>query len=115
MRIRFAFLLTALSVLALAAPAWANQLSADVQLNQTVKVQGTVLPPGTYRVIASDLNNRVMFMRDRRVVAEFPARWINLEQKAKYTALVRTEDEVQEIHFGGEALAVDLRQPSTSS
>ncbi|PYU21702.1 MAG: hypothetical protein DMG30_17005 [Acidobacteria bacterium] len=110
MRVHVNHLLAVLAVMALAVPAWATRVATDLSLDQPAKVQGTLLQPGNYHVIASDQDNRVKFMRDNKVVAELPAHWINLARKADYSAFVKNGEEIQEIDFAGKAMALDLRQ-----
>lgn len=108
MRNRVNHLLAVLAVMALAAPAWATRVATELNLDQPAKVQGTLFQPGNYHVIASDQDNRVKFIRDNKVVAEFPAHWINLARKADYSAFVKNGDEIQEIDFAGKMMAIDL-------
>ena len=110
MRKRVNHMLVALSVLALAAPAWATRAASDFSLDQPAKVQGTLLQPGSYHVVASDEDNRVKFIHDDKVVADLPAHWIHLSRKADYSAFVKSGDEIQEIDFAGKTMAVDFRQ-----
>jgi hypothetical protein len=66
-------LFVALSVLTLAVPAWATRAASDFSLDQPTRVQGTLLQPGSYHVVASDDDNRVKFIHDNKVVADLPA------------------------------------------
>ena len=109
MRVRVNRLMAGLSMLALTAPAWAVRAATDLMLEHPAKVQGTLLEPGNYHVVASDQDNRVKFIRDNKVVAEFPAHWINLPRKADYSAFVQNGDKIEEIDFAGKMMAVDLR------
>ena len=108
MRARVKELLAVLAVMALAAPAWAARVATDLNLDQPAKVQGTLLQPGNYHVIASDQGSQVKFMRDNKVVAEFPAHWINLPRKADYSAFVKNGEEITEIDFAGKMMAIDF-------
>jgi hypothetical protein len=110
MRIRLIHLIAVLSVLALAAPVWATRTATDLTIDQPAKVQGRLLQPGNYHVIASDEDNQVKFIRDNKVVGEFPAHWINLARKADYSAFVKNGDEIEEIDFEGKDKAINLRQ-----
>ena len=114
MPVRVVSILAALSALALAAPAWAAELVTDINLTEPARVQGTTLEPGKYRVVATD-DNRVTFMQGKKVVAEFQARRITLDTKPNYSALIREQDQIQEIHFARQNEAVDLRQPNPAS
>ncbi|HXJ15637.1 MAG TPA: hypothetical protein VNM68_00385 [Candidatus Polarisedimenticolia bacterium] len=102
------FALTILAALFLAAATWAGDaatpkhskpLSTTVQLMVTSSLNGTTLPPGSYKVVAND--SKVTIEQSGKVIAEAPVEWKEGERKARYSTVVYDNHGVREIHFDG--------------
>ncbi|MGB7764337.1 MAG: hypothetical protein WBL33_04870, partial [Candidatus Acidiferrales bacterium] len=61
-------------------------------------LNGTTLPPGEYKVVASD--SQVSFLIKGRIVAQAPIQWKDIEL-ADTNAVVDQSGSIQEIRFKG--------------
>jgi hypothetical protein len=108
MKIRYADLLFASAILAMAAPAWAHTDTAILTFDKTAHVGSTMLDPGSYKVRAEENGKQLEFERDGKVIAQVPCHWIQLPSKSQNDEAVVDNDTVHEIHFGGRVAAVQI-------
>lgn len=86
-------------ILALALPAVAKTVKATMTLSSPAKVADTMLQAGEYNVEAEE--NKVIFKKGSKVVAEAPVKWAELENKATFSGFIITDEKVKEIRFAG--------------
>ena len=82
--------------------------TAEVDILSTLTLAGKQLKPGTYRVTADDA--KVTIERNGKVVAEAPVQWKDESAKAQSTAVVVSDNQIKEIHFGGKMKYVEITQ-----
>ena len=112
MRIHVGHVLAVVSLLAMSAPAWAKTESTNITIVHAANVEGTMLQPGSYRVVASDDakdTNNVKFMQNDKVVAEVPAQWTKLDHKSQYSEVLTDSGKVSEINFAGKEMALKFK------
>ncbi|HVB35415.1 MAG TPA: hypothetical protein VNJ52_13735 [Patescibacteria group bacterium] len=106
MRFRVSFLLTALGMLAISAPAWARNISTHFDFAQTTKVVSTQLKPGHYRFVVNESTGQVRVLLHGKVVAQVKGQWVNLKTKSPYNETLSTRHNLQEVRFAGRSKAL---------
>jgi hypothetical protein len=86
-------------ILALAVPAMAKTVKATMTLSSPAKVAGTMLDAGEYNVEAGE--TKVIFKKGSKTVAEAPAKWAEMENKANFSGFIISDETVKEIRFAG--------------
>ncbi len=102
-------LLLAVALPVMAAPNNSMVLTGNILAKGTFNLvgnkslKGTTLPPGEYRVVASD--SQVSFLLKGKVVAQAPIQWKDI-QLADANAVVDESGSIQEIRFRGKGRSV---------
>jgi len=112
MRIHVGHVLAVVSLLAVSAPAWAKTESTQITIDRPATVEGTMLQPGSYRVVAPDNPKDVKdvkFEQNNKVVAEVPAQWTKLDHKSQYSEVMTDSGHVSEINFAGKDMALKFK------
>lgn len=97
-------LLLAVALPVIAAPNNSMVLTGNILAKGTFdlvgskSLNGTTLPPGEYKVVASD--SQVSFLIKGRIVAQAPIQWKDIEL-ADTNAVVDQSGSIQEIRFKG--------------
>jgi hypothetical protein len=104
----------------LAASAFAAT-KADLQLEDTVKVNGTTLKPGEYKVQweGSGSSLEVSILQGKNVVAKAPGHFIELQTPSAYNAAVTVKnasgpDSLVGIRFQGKKMSLELGETSAA-
>ena len=108
MFIRTKHLVTGIAAIFLAFPVWAHTESTTIEIRNPTAIAGTPLAPGEYELKVQDAANQLSVIRDGKVVAEVPCRWIQLPQKAGDSEVQFTENQITQIDFGGKIEAIQL-------
>lgn len=93
---------------AFAIPVWAHEESASLILSKPATIEQKALKPGDYKFVANTGTKEVRVMRRGRVVATVPGKWITLQSKSPYNAVVLNKRQIREIDFSGKTQAVRL-------
>jgi hypothetical protein len=101
MRIRVSLFVAAACVGTMAAPAWAKQLSAPLDLSHITKLESVTLKPGQYRLEADEATGQVKVLKDSKVVAQVQGKWVSTPKKAPYSEFVMNNNDIQEVTFAG--------------
>ena len=108
MKIRYADLLFASAILAMAAPAWGHTDTAMLTFDKPAHIGSTTLNAGSYKVRADENGKQLEFERDGKVVAQIPCHWVQLNNKSQNDEALVNNDTVQEIRFGGRTAAAQI-------
>lgn len=106
MRVHTNVCLAVLAAFGFAIPVWGHGLSATVNLENPATIGSTTLKPGNYRVVVDGKTNEVQVVQDGHVLATVPGRWVSLKNKAPYTAVILSKNQIQEIDFSGKTQAI---------
>jgi hypothetical protein len=101
--------LSVIAGLLLAAPIWAahtNTISWNVSSPTTIG--GTEIKPGQYTMLIDDGATQVEVMAKGKTVAEVPAQWTQLTQKANASEVDVDSGKVTQIKIGGKTSAVSF-------
>ena len=109
MRLKISKLLCAIILLALAVPVWARTHSTTAYSDGTTTIGGTQLKAGDYQLKVEDNGTELQVTQDGKLVAHVPVQWIQLPNKAKTTEVMLSNNQITEVHFGGETQAVQIR------
>lgn len=103
--------LALLGATALVMPVFGSTFEKTVTFGDSVKVGTTQLNAGDYKVIVD--GNKVTIEQGKKVVAETEGRMEQRDQKYDTTAVIMaSNDQVQEIDFGGQKEALVLNPQS---
>lgn len=109
MSLRMSWLLVAICLLGLSAPALARNLSAKMWVGEATKVANVQLRAGEYRFVANPTTGEVNVENDYgKVVANVKGDVVKLPEKAQQNQLIINGGEVQEIQFAGQKEAIKL-------
>ena len=108
MKIRYADLLFASAILAMAAPAWAHTDTAMLTFDKSAHVGSTMLDPGNYKVRAEENGKQLEFEKNGKIVAQIPCHWVQLNAKPQSDEALINHDTVQEIRFAGRDSAAQI-------
>ena len=112
-RIRASSFLVAVAGLALATSAWAAHLDTTTFTATQPTTFGTkTLDPGDYELRAQESGNQLEVLRDGKVVAQVPVRWVTLPQKSSDSEVTTNNNVVQQVQFSGRTEAVQLQSSS---
>ena len=94
-------------------PVWAKPKSdrtdtANWSPLQAVTVGQTQLQPGDYTLKAQESGTMLEVMRDGKVVAEAPCRWIELPKKASNTEVSTNGNKMTQVEFAGRTEALQI-------
>ena len=103
----FNTLLAALIVLALAFPAVAKPVKANILLTEPTKLAGKQLAAGEYQLVAED--TKVTLSQNGKVVAEATSQWVNSNRKEPYHRIGTTGGEIREIRLRGLDRYLEIR------
>ncbi len=108
MKIRYADLLFASAILAMAAPAWAHTDTAMLTFDKPAHIGSTVLDPGNYKVRAEENGKQIEIEKNGKVIAQVPCHWTQLNAKPQNDEAVIDNNTIQEIHFAGRNTAAQI-------
>jgi hypothetical protein len=72
--------------------AWAKVIKKEVTFAQPVLVNGTFVKSGTYDAVFDDQTNELSIVKDRKVVAQAPARLEKRNEGERYVYVTRKEE-----------------------
>lgn len=95
--------------LAVAVPAFAKPMSANLPLTHNVKIGQTEVKAGDYRFLID--GNHLTILNGKKQIAEAEGRWEERDTKAKYDSVVSNGDgRVVELRFEGKKSVFVLPQ-----
>lgn len=102
-----------LSVLIFTMPVWAAKSSShkdstDYDVIQVTMVGNTQLQPGHYTIEVRESENQFDILRDGKVIATVPCRWVKLPKKAGQSEVSTDNNRVNEVEFQGRLEAVKV-------
>jgi hypothetical protein len=107
MRVHTKVGVSVLAAVAFAIPAWAaHKMSTQLSLNHPTKIGDTTLKPGNYRLVVNSGQNDVRVMKEGRLLATVPGKWVNLKNRSPYSDVVINKNQVKEIDFSGKTQAI---------
>ena len=106
MRLRASLFVSLICVFAMSVPALAKTLSTHIELDHQTKLLNLDLKPGHYRLVINEANGKVKVMRDYKVVGWVKGDWVKLKRKSRYSEILMTHHDIQEVRFAGKKQAV---------
>jgi hypothetical protein len=92
-------------------PAWASTNHKDsmsLDLNEETTVGQAQLMPGHYNVKATESESTFELIKDGKVVATVPCRWVRLDTKPESSEIQSTNNHVTEFKFAGRTEALQV-------
>jgi hypothetical protein len=100
----------AIVLLALAVSAGSSRTdSISFGTSQDVSIGQTQLPPGNYTLRATESQNQLEILKDKKIIATVPCTWFKLPQKAADSEVVQDSNRrVVRVEFQGRTEAVKV-------
>jgi hypothetical protein len=108
MRLSMKHVLAAFAVFTVTMPVWAHTYKEPLDVDKSTTIGTTQLTPGSYELTADDTAQNLVILKNGKVVATVPGKWVKIPQKAEAPSTITDGNKIIQVQFGGSNQAFQL-------